>query len=278
MIMNDRFILKSSRARRPFAARRDHQRVALNDRDPSVCSSHARPARIETLPAVMLRDFSAGYEDRAVLHSINAVIRRERTTALVGPGRSSKSTLLKAIAGVRHDSLWTSRGLWRLPGATSVLRQTSRLSNRSLAQSLPHRRDAGLDPAVVVRQFWHPVAPMVASELSEQVERPMAELPRPLRRLAEFTVAASTSAPLLLLDEPDAGMGDCGRWWIRDKLAAMRGQRTIVLVTHNLQLARAASDDTIFLLDGEVIESGATERMFTRPLQARTRTLLIHGS
>ena len=230
------------------------------------------------LPAVVLQEFSAGYEDRAVIHSISAAIQRKRTTALLGPGRSGKSTLLQAVAGVQGKNQWTSGGLWRLPCPMSVLAQKPLAASRPLAQLLPRRRGDGGHPAAFIQHFWRQVAPTVASELAARVDRPLGELPPPLRRLAEFTAAASGSAPLLLLDEPATGTDDRGRQWIRDKLVSMRGQRTIVLVTHNLRFAHAVSHDAIFLLDGEVVEAGITEQMFTRPLRTRTRNLIKYGS
>ncbi|MFO7941093.1 MAG: phosphate ABC transporter ATP-binding protein, partial [Bacillota bacterium] len=40
---------------------------------------------------------------------------------------------------------------------------------------------------------------------------------------------------------------------------------TIIIVTHNMEQAAKVSDDTAFFLDGELIESGDTETMFTAP-------------
>jgi phosphate transport system ATP-binding protein len=45
---------------------------------------------------------------------------------------------------------------------------------------------------------------------------------------------------------------------------------TIVIVTHNMQQAARVADSTAFMLDGELVEVGATDKIFTNPDDART--------
>ncbi|MEM9492924.1 MAG: hypothetical protein AAGC55_27490, partial [Myxococcota bacterium] len=114
--------------------------------------------------------------------------------------------------------------------------------------------------------------------LSAVADQPLCSLSRSLRRTAEFTVAASALADVMIFDEPDHGVGEREREWIQAKLTTLRGQCTAIVVTHNLRLASAVSDDAIFLLDGVIVESGATAPMFAQPRHERTRDLLTWGS
>ena len=50
----------------------------------------------------------------------------------------------------------------------------------------------------------------------------------------------------------------------------LKTRYTIVIVTHNMQQAARVADTTAFVLDGELIELGPTEVMFTRPSDERT--------
>jgi phosphate transport system ATP-binding protein len=45
---------------------------------------------------------------------------------------------------------------------------------------------------------------------------------------------------------------------------------TIVIVTHNMQQAARVADTTVFMLDGELVEVGPTEKLFTTPDDDRT--------
>jgi phosphate transport system ATP-binding protein len=45
---------------------------------------------------------------------------------------------------------------------------------------------------------------------------------------------------------------------------------TIIIVTHNMQQAARVADATAFMLDGELVEVGSTEKIFTNPVDERT--------
>ena len=50
----------------------------------------------------------------------------------------------------------------------------------------------------------------------------------------------------------------------------MKKKYTIVIVTHNMQQAARVSDYTAFIEDGELVEYGEAEQVFTNPLKKRT--------
>jgi len=52
---------------------------------------------------------------------------------------------------------------------------------------------------------------------------------------------------------------------IEDLIGELRGEYTIIIVTHNMQQAARVSDWTAFLYEGELIEFGTTARVFTKP-------------
>ncbi|NMB19003.1 MAG: phosphate ABC transporter ATP-binding protein, partial [Erysipelothrix sp.] len=50
----------------------------------------------------------------------------------------------------------------------------------------------------------------------------------------------------------------------------LKGKYTIVIVTHSMQQAKRISDQTVFFLDGEIIEADATDKLFNNPSDTRT--------
>ena len=50
----------------------------------------------------------------------------------------------------------------------------------------------------------------------------------------------------------------------------LKSRVTIAIVTHNMQQAARVADQTAFMLDGELVEMGATEKIFTNPDDSRT--------
>ena len=72
------------------------------------------------------------------------------------------------------------------------------------------------------------------------------------------------------MDEPTSALDPISTSKIEDLLTELRGQYTIVIVTHNMQQATRISDKTAFFLLGEVIEFGDTDKMFSVPKDKRT--------
>jgi phosphate transport system ATP-binding protein len=74
----------------------------------------------------------------------------------------------------------------------------------------------------------------------------------------------------ILLDEPCSGLDPISTTKIEDSLRELKKGYTIILVTNNIKQAARVADRTVFFLDGEIIEIGATDKIFTAPLDQRT--------
>ena len=75
---------------------------------------------------------------------------------------------------------------------------------------------------------------------------------------------------LLLMDEPCSALDPKGTEAVEELIWELRGQYTILIVTHNMAQARRASDECVFMLMGKVVEHGATEDVFVTPAQKET--------
>jgi phosphate transport system ATP-binding protein len=79
---------------------------------------------------------------------------------------------------------------------------------------------------------------------------------------------------VLLLDEPTSALDPKATSHIEELLIQLKDTVTIILVTHNMAQAARVSDYTAFLYLGELIEYGATGRMFTAPKEKMTEEYL----
>ena len=75
---------------------------------------------------------------------------------------------------------------------------------------------------------------------------------------------------IILMDEPCSALDVDGTRAIEELMWSLAGRYTIVIVTHNMAQARRASDETIFMLMGELIEHARTEDLFLTPRDSRT--------
>lgn len=75
---------------------------------------------------------------------------------------------------------------------------------------------------------------------------------------------------LLLMDEPCSALDPKGTAAVEELIWELRGDYTILIVTHNMAQASRASEECIFMLMGKVIEHSMTEDMFVTPAQKET--------
>ena len=76
---------------------------------------------------------------------------------------------------------------------------------------------------------------------------------------------------VILFDEPCSALDPISTAKIEELIDELKADYTIVIVTHNMQQAARVSDFTAFMYLGELIEFGATSRMFTAPHDRRTQ-------
>lgn len=75
---------------------------------------------------------------------------------------------------------------------------------------------------------------------------------------------------IILMDEPASALDPSATARLEDLIDSLKSSYTIIIVTHNMQQAARVSDLTAFFLNGELVEFGPTQRIFTRPSDRRT--------
>jgi phosphate transport system ATP-binding protein len=75
---------------------------------------------------------------------------------------------------------------------------------------------------------------------------------------------------ILLMDEPCSALDPQATARIEELMRELKNNYTIIIVTHNMQQAARVSDDTGFMLLGELVEFGRTDDIFTKPRDKRT--------
>ena len=82
--------------------------------------------------------------------------------------------------------------------------------------------------------------------------------------------ALAVEPEVLLMDEPTSALDPISTAKIEELAVQLKGQYTIVMVTHNMQQAVRVSDKTAFFLLGELVEVGGTDQLFSMPQDKRT--------
>lgn len=96
---------------------------------------------------------------------------------------------------------------------------------------------------------------------------------RPLRRQQQRLCIARmlpSEPSVLCFDEPTSALDPISMGKIEDLIDRLRGELTVVIVTHNMQQAARISQVTTFMYLGEVVEFGTTNEIFMRSRNLRT--------
>jgi phosphate transport system ATP-binding protein len=82
--------------------------------------------------------------------------------------------------------------------------------------------------------------------------------------------AIAVQPEVILMDEPCSALDPIATTKIEELIHELKGQYTILIVTHSMQQAARVSDFTAFLYLGKLIEFGQTDKIFTTPQQKET--------
>lgn len=245
-----------------------------------------------TDPVMEVKSLNAWYGSFQSLHNICMRVARQRVTALIGPSGCGKSTFIRCLNRM-HEMAPGARaaGQVLLEGEDIYDPQVDPVAVRRAvgmvfqkpnpfpAYSIFENVAAGLTLARVGRRFYR-------SQLAEVVERSLRQaalwdevkdrLRQPATTLSGgqqqrlcIARALAVEPKVLLMDEPAAALDPISTLKIEELILSLKEQRTIVIVTHNMQQAARIADYTAFMLMGELIEFGPTAQVFTTPRDKR---------
>ena len=101
-------------------------------------------------------------------------------------------------------------------------------------------------------------------EVKDGLREPAQKLSLGNQQKLSIARAISTMPDIVLLDEPCSALDPVSTLKIEALIEELREDYTIIMVTHNMQQAARASDYTMFMLSGEIVEYDKTGVVFTK--------------
>jgi putative ABC transport system ATP-binding protein len=226
-----------------------------------------------TTPVIELRDASRAYDDGPpALRDASLTVRAGEAVAVLGPSGSGKSTLLNLIAGLdRPDSGTVTVDGVRVDGLGEAAAARFRRAKIGMVFQFFNLLDdlTVADNVVLPAQLAGMArgeARRRATELLETlgVDRHARAYPGRLsggeRQRVAVARALMNRPPLLLADEPTGALDTASGEDVSELLAELNADgQTLVVVTHDLALARACTTRTIQLVDGRITGDLAAE-------------------
>jgi phosphate transport system ATP-binding protein len=129
------------------------------------------------------------------------------------------------------------------------------------------------DPEVLVEQSLHRAS--LWREVRDRLDSPGGALSGGQQQRLCIARSLAVQPNVLLMDEPCSALDPTSTRRIEETIAELRGEVTVVIVTHNMQQAQRVSDHCAFFLAAEnepgvVVEQGPTETIFNSPSDPRT--------
>jgi len=245
----------------------------------------------KTHQGITTKDLCLWYGNFQALKTVTLDLKHGIITSLIGPSGCGKTTLLRSFNRVNERYPYV-----RTTGEIKILGKNILDPDVSLTElrkrvgmvfQRPNPMPLSVYENVVFGMRLHHEKKLSRNELDEIVEKALTEVglwedlkdrldaKAPTLQLEQQQkLCIARLLPLkpevILMDEPCSALDVEGTRAIEELMFAMRGQYTIVIVTHNMAQARRASDECVFMLLGEIFEHDRTEQIFLTPKHPRT--------
>ncbi len=214
--------------------------------------------------ALGVRGLEKSFGALRVLDSLTLDFDPGRITALLGPNGAGKTTLLKCFLGlVRPDGGSITVGESEVDGSADYRHAIgfmpqlphlpAQLTGWELAAMLDDLRDFDGEPDEEL---------VDAFAIRAEMDKPFGTLSGGTRQRVNAALAFRYQAPIMILDEPTAGLDPVAALALKEKVRARREEGcTIVITSHNLGELESLAESVIFLLEGRARFSGTLEKL-----------------
>ena len=239
---------------------------------------------------IEIKDFNLWYTDFHALKNVNINVEEKRITAMIGPSGCGKTTLLRSINRI-NDTIEGVRvsGEINIGGKNiygegididSLRRNVGMVFQRpnpfpisiyeNVAFGLKVNRIASRKSVIdeTVQQSLESV--LLWDDIKHKLKKSALTLTLEQQQRLCIARVIAVKPQIILLDEPCSTLDPVATQRIEELMMQLKSTYTIVIVTHNMQQAARVSQDTAFMLLGDLIEFDATEKIFTNPDKIET--------
>jgi len=256
---------------------------------PRISLAAPQTARAGDDPLIEVKDLSLHYGNSQALKNISLNMGEKVVTAFIGPSGCGKSTLLRCfnrmndlINGVRISGSIRIAGedvnspdvdVIELRKRVGMVFQKSNPFPKSVYENVAYglrlqgiTRKSELDG--IVEQSLRQAA--LWDEVKDRLHSSGLSLSGGQQQRICIARAIAIKPDVILMDEPASALDPLATAKIEDLILTLKQNYTIVIVTHNMQQAARISDYTAFFYLGQLVEYGATSKIFTNPSNKQT--------
>ncbi len=219
------------------------------------------------------------------LRGVNLDVHIGEVVVVMGPSGSGKSTLLRCINhlevynsgkisvdGILLKSAQNINAVRREVGMVfqsfNLFPHLTALNNLTLAQRIVRRRDTKESKEVALNL-------LAKVGITDKADCYPAQLSGGQQQRVAIARALAMNPKIMLFDEPTSALDPEMIKEVLDVMLALAKEgMTMLVVSHEMGFARAAASRCIFMDEGQIVEEGTPDRLFTSPTQERTKLFL----
>lgn len=237
---------------------------------------------------LQIKDLDLWYGDFQALHSISMDIEPNAITAFIGPSGCGKTTLLKSInrmndlvdscrieglISFNEEDVYQVKSLEQFRKKVGMVFQKPNPFPMSIYDNVAFgvRAHGTVNKAeldVIVEKALKDAA--IWDEVKDRLHKSALSLSGGQQQRVCIARTLAINPEVILMDEPTSALDPISTAKIEQLIVQLKEQYTVVIVTHNMQQAARISDKTAFFLNGELIEMGDSEQLFTNPVSKQT--------
>ena len=234
-----------------------------------------------------VKELHVSYNGNEVIKGIDLSIPPEKVTAIIGPSGCGKTTFLRCLNRLSERTKGCkTRGRICLNGEDIQQLDPILLRRRvgmvfqkpnpfpmSVRENVlygikanHHRKgDYGslVESSLVKAALWE--------ELKDRLEDNAFVLSLGQQQRLCIARSLATSPDVILMDEPASSLDPISKSQLESSILSIKGEYTVIIVTHNMQEALRVSDYIAFIWLGELVEFGETNKVFESPRREETR-------
>jgi len=242
---------------------------------------------------VRVRDLNLFYGRNQALTDVSLDFTRNQVTALIGPSGCGKSTLLRCLNRMNdlvddvratgsilidgEEILDASLDVIELRRKVGMVFQKPTPFAKSIYENVAYGlRIAGLRNRTILEEAVQRSLQRAGlwEEVKDRLHHSALGLSGGQHQRLCIARAIAVHPEIILMDEPCSALDPRSTTRVEDLIGELRGEFTIIIVTHNLQQAARVSDHTAFLYEGKLIEYRPTQDLFTKPAKKETEDYL----
>jgi ABC-type polar amino acid transport system ATPase subunit len=244
----------------------------------------------DTRPILDVRALHKAFGALEVLKGIDFTMRERELVFIIGPSGSGKSTFLRCCNRLEEPTSGSVLvdGIDILAPGTDINAVRQRIGMVFQSFNLyPHMTALGnvtLALRLVLKKSRAEAdeigrAALARVGLAEKAASYPNELSGGQQQRVAIARALALEPKIVLFDEPTSALDPELVGSVLKVMRALReGGMTMLVVSHELQFARAAADRVVFMENGVIVEQGPPARIFANPTEARTREFVARIS